>query len=80
MTIPEWQLKFREKVEELMRENGMKQAHLAKACGVSAGRLNEYISMKAMPNIFVIINMADVFGVSISELIDFGERIDIRRT
>lgn len=79
MTVGEWQQNFSDKLCLLMKNNGMTQYRLSKESGVPKGRLNEYINMKALPNIFAIINIAFVFDVSIESLIDFGERIEQRR-
>lgn len=76
MTVDIWQQQFSKRVIALMKENNISQRQLSKASGISPGRLNEYVSMKAMPNIFAIINIAYVFDISIESLIDFGERIE----
>lgn len=76
MTVNEWQQKFSDNLCTLMKNNNMSQYRLSKESGVSSGRLSEYINMRSLPNIFAIINIADVFDVSIESLIDFGERIE----
>ena len=76
MTVNDWKQKFSIKVNELMRNNNMTQSQLAKSTGISKGRLSEYLSMKAMPTIFAVINIACVLDVSVSSITDFGERID----
>ena len=76
MTQLEWRNIFANNLLEILDEQGLSQAQLARDAGLSVSRINDYINQKATPSIFAVINMAYALDMEVSELIDFDERIE----
>ena len=75
MTQDEWKEKFGKRLITVLKEKNMKQSELAKMSGVSSSRVSEYISMKSVPTIFAIVNMADALDMTVEELVDCDELV-----
>lgn len=76
MTQTEWRKIFSDNLIDILHEKGMSQAQLARDAGLSVSRINDYIRMNATPTVFAVVNIADALDMDVSELVDFGERID----
>ena len=76
MTETEWLDIFGGNLVDLMRERGYTQGDLAEDTGLSIGAINHYINGRRLPGIRAIINIAYVLDCDVSELIDFGDRIE----
>ena len=75
MTQVEWRNIFSNNLVEIMGEQGMSQAQLARDSGLSVSRINDYINQRATPTIFALINIAYALDMDVGELADFGERV-----
>lgn len=76
MTLKTWIDTFGDNLADLLEERDMTQLDLAKDSGVSVGSINAYIRKQSPPGIKAIINIAYALDIDVSELIDFGDRID----
>ncbi len=68
-------MKFEDKVKELMTSSGMNQKELSKKSGVSEASLSRYLSGTLKPRIDVISNIAHVFGLDASVLIEDDDNL-----
>ena len=68
-------MKFEEKVKELMNGSGMSQKELSKKSGVSEASLSRYLSGSLKPRIDVISNIARVFGLTASDIIESDDNL-----
>lgn len=75
MTEIEWMQIFGDNLVSILEEWGMTQRELADRSGLSESTISRYIHKEVAPSIFAVINIADTLGISIDELIDFGDRI-----
>ena len=76
MTQSEWKRIFGNNLTDILKDNDMSQAQLAREAGLSVSRVSDYINGYATPSIFAIINMAYALDVDIGEFIDFGDEIE----
>lgn len=76
MTETEWLDIFSNNLLELMRERGYSQGDLADDTGLSKMAISYYINKQRIPGIRAIINIAYILDCDVSELIDFGDRIE----
>jgi transcriptional regulator with XRE-family HTH domain len=76
MTQGEWKRIFGDNLVDILEEQGMSQAQLARDTGLSTSRISDYINGNATPTVFAIINMAYALDMSVDEFVDFGERIE----
>lgn len=67
------QIKIGSYLKELRREKGMTQAQLAEMVGVSDRSVSRWESGSNLPNLDILIQLADYYKVAISELLD-GEK------
>lgn len=75
MSEMEWLQIFANNLAYHLQTIGMSQSEFAKAAGLEQGSISRYVSARQMPGIKAIINIANVLGISIDELIDFGSTI-----
>lgn len=77
MTEVEWLEEFGDNLFRLMYEAKMTQAELALATGLSKGTISKYLNKQHVPTVKAIINIAYALECEVSDLIDFGETIEI---
>lgn len=75
MSEMEWLNIFANNLVYYMESHGISQSELAKMAGLEQGSISRYASARQMPGIKALINMANVFGVSLDEFMDFGSMI-----
>lgn len=75
MSEMEWLRIFANNLVYFMEAHGISQSELAKRAGLEQGSISRYIGARQMPGIKALINLANVFGVSLDELMDFGSMI-----
>lgn len=75
MSELEWLDIFANNLVYWMNQMGMNQRDLAEATGLSEATISNYIRKRQFPGIKAIINMANVFGCSMDDFIDFGDVI-----
>lgn len=68
-------MRFEEKVKKLMENSGMNQKELSKKSGVSEASLCRYLSGSLKPRIDIISNIAHVFGLEASDLIESDDTL-----
>lgn len=61
--------KFAEKVKELRKEYGMSQKELAELIKVDRSTVAGWETKGRMPDVMLLINVANVFGVSLDSLV-----------
>ena len=77
MTESEWLNIFGNNLLEMMREYGYTQDTLARETGLSKSTISKYINKQQMPRSSALINIANVFGCNIDDLVYYGDKIDI---
>ena len=63
---------FKDNLSELRRMHGMSQEELADKIGVSRQTLSKYENGESLPDIEKCKQIADVFGVSIDDMLNYG--------
>lgn len=64
----------REKIDRMRRDRGWSLSQLAKKIGVSETAVyNWYNEKNSMPTVFILADVCDVFGVTLSELFSDAE-------
>ena len=58
-----------------MQTHGVRQSELAKMAGLEQASISRYLGARQMPGPNALINLANVFGVSLDEFMDFGSMI-----
>lgn len=76
MTTKEWRNRFGAKLDKLITARGCTRRDFAEEIGVSDRAIDHYIHGRRTPNAFALMKMANVFGCSLTELADFGEKIE----
>lgn len=62
-------------IKQLREQNGLTQAQLGKAVGVSRQAINAIENDKFDPSIWLAFDLAKFFNLSIEELFDFKESV-----
>ena len=75
VTEQKWIEKFADHLTDILNEYGYTQREFADAIGISEVSLSRYLTRRRMPSVPVVINMAMELGMSLDDLIDFGERV-----
>ena len=75
MSEMEWLRIFGNNLQYLLEQAGMSQRMLAVKTGLEQGSISRYVRAEQMPGIKAIINIANVLGLTVDELIDFGYMI-----
>ena len=60
-----------QKIKTLRLERGMKQKELAKVLSISSQAISKCENGKTLPDISVLPQIADYFGISMDELFDY---------
>ena len=76
MTEREWLDIFRRNLTDLMQDRGYNITQLAEATDLSVGAMSYYIRGLRMPGVKALLNIAYELDVDVSELVDFGDRIE----
>lgn len=75
MSEQEWLEQFSEKLKDLLDLESMTQKELAQETDLSVGAINSYINGYKIPGVKALLRIANVFGISVDELVNFGEVI-----
>lgn len=76
MTQREWKENFASNLIDILEEKGMTQTQLAIDTRISKSQVSDYINGNTMPSLAVAINMAYALDMEVTDLVDFGDRID----
>lgn len=82
MTRSEWCVRFSRNLRRLIDERDLTVSEVAERVGVRQGSISRYLSENIFvsrgPSGLVLLNLSYVLGVSVDELIDFGEPVEGR--
>lgn len=76
MSEIEWLDVFGDNLREMLQEAKMTQSDLACEADLSVSNISRYIGKQQLPSLKAIINISYALGCNVSDLIDFGEKID----
>lgn len=76
MTELDWLDAFGDNLVYMMKSSNVTQRELSCFTGLSESAISSYINKRKIPGIKAIINIADALECTVSELIDYGDRIE----
>ena len=76
MTEKEWKHRIAITLRQKMLDSDMTQSELAKASHLSQGAISNYLNERSVPDIRAIINLSVALNCKVSNLADFGEKIE----
>lgn len=76
MSELQWLDIFADNLRDMLKEAKMTQKELAYESGLSKSSISKYILKQQIPNLRAIINISYALNCDVSELIDFGDRIE----
>ena len=62
-------MKKKKKVRRLRKANGLTQKELAEKLYVTPSTISKWENGAAMPDVYAVTDMADIFGVEVAELL-----------
>lgn len=66
-----WKKEFARRVKKMSRRKGYYMMDLAKELGISEQRLSRYMTVKSIPNGYMIKRMSEILGCPVEYLMDF---------
>ncbi len=66
------ELHIGENIRKLRKERGLTQEQLAEALGVTVGAVHKWESRQSMPEIRLLVELAEMFGTSVDYLLGYG--------
>lgn len=75
MSEMEWLRTFAGNLAYYMDNCGFSQSELAQRSGLEQASISRYLRAQQMPGPKALINLANTFGVSLDEFMDFGSMI-----
>ena len=76
MTELDWLDAFGDNLVYMMKSSNVTQRELSYFTGLSESAISSYINKRKIPGIKAIVNIADALECTVSELIDYGDRIE----
>lgn len=76
MTEKEWMDIFADNLQGMLDEGNMTQKDLAEVTGLTQPSISNYLNKRRMPSVKALINISSFFGLSVDDLIYFGDTID----
>lgn len=76
MSELEWLDIFGDNLAEMLEYANMSQRDLADEAGLSESTISNYINKRKIPSLRAIINIAYALDCDLTDLIDFGDKID----
>lgn len=76
MSELEWLDIFGDNLVEMLEYANMSQRDLADEAGLSESTISNYINKRKIPSLRAIINIAYALDCDLTDLIDFGDKID----
>lgn len=76
MTELEWLQIFGDNLADMLNDARMTQRELADETGLSESSISNYIKKNKIPGIKALINISYALDCDVSDLIDFGDRIE----
>ena len=68
------ELKLSEHIKEFRRQRGLTQEQFAEAMGVTVGAVSKWESASTVPELAMVLDIADFFEVSVDVLLGYGPR------
>lgn len=75
MSEVEWLDRFARNLKEMLGDYNMTQGELAEMSGLSEPTISSYVNQTRMPGVKALLNISYAFGITVDELIDFGDKI-----
>ena len=75
MSEVEWLNIFGDNLAGCLKDFGLTQKDLAEMTGLSESTISNYIHKRQMPTIKAILAISYALDISVTELIDFGDKI-----
>jgi transcriptional regulator with XRE-family HTH domain len=75
MSETEWLKIFGDNLVYHLQNVGMTQEQLANATGLTQASISRYAAGRQLPGIRAIVNIANVLGITVDELVDFGSMV-----
>lgn len=76
MTEKEWKHRIAIALREKMLDANITQLELARKSHLSQGAISNYLNARTIPDIRAIINLSIALKCKVSNLADFGEKIE----
>lgn len=76
MTEKEWRHCIAITLRQKMIDSNITQLELARKSHLSQGAISNYLNERCVPDIRAIINLSIAFNCKVSDLADFGERVE----
>ena len=76
MTEKEWKHRIAITLRQKMLDANITQLELARKSHISQGAISNYLNARTIPDIRAIINLSIVLKCKVSNLADFGEKIE----
>lgn len=76
MTEEEWRMRFANKLSHMIKKRGCTQSDFAEEAGISEKTFSRYMQGTRTPKATMLVNLSRAFGCTLTDLIDFGEKID----
>lgn len=76
MTEIQWLNEFGNNLARMMYEYRLTGKDVSELSGISESTISKYLNKQQMPGVKAILNLSYALNCDISELIDFGERIN----
>lgn len=76
MTSEQWRTQFANNLREAMNISGMRSTDLAFHARLSDSNVSKYLAGTQTPTARALVNMSEALGVSVDDLVCFGEFVD----
>lgn len=76
MTSEKWCRQFADNLREALDISGMRPTDLAFHARMSNSNISKYLAGTQMPTARALVNMSEALGVSVDDLVCFGEFVD----
>ena len=76
MTEKEWKHRIAITLRQKMLDANITQLELARKSHISQGAISNYLNERSVPDIRAIINLSVALNCKVSNLADFGEKIE----
>ena len=75
MTEIEWLNIFADNLASIMYESKINQRDLSEMSGLSEATISKILRKQQMPKIRAVLNISYAIGISLDDLMDFGDKI-----
>ena len=75
-TEQEWLDMFADNLRDAIPEFNYTQKELAEDCNLDKGTISRYLNAKRMPSVEFVIKSCYYFGISVDDMVNYGDFID----